>query len=153
MQELSEPLLNQQQQAGVQSAMPPSSFAAAAESAAAEEGEQFFTPATSPLRTVPHTPRTPGGEGLSPRPSGASVETPPSTGGQLQLLAASVWRQRSLPPLVAYPSLEPYQTFLQGSESYFVHMWEYSAAKLHELCVSCCEWNLQPGFLLHGLSH
>ncbi|EFN58589.1 hypothetical protein CHLNCDRAFT_140764 [Chlorella variabilis] len=52
---------------------------------------------------------------LSPIPSGDLPSTPSgggSGGGQLQLLAATVWKQRSLPPLAAYNSLEPYQTFL-----------------------------------------
>lgn len=80
--------------------------------AAAEEGERFYTPAASPAHSTPHTP---GRRPLSPIPSGDLPSTPSgggSGGGQLQLLAATVWKQRSLPPLAAYNSLEPYQTFL-----------------------------------------
>lgn len=56
---------------------------------------------------------------LSPIPSGDLPSTPSgggSGGGQLQLLAATVWKQRSLPPLAAYNSLEPYQTFLSSAQ-------------------------------------
>jgi hypothetical protein len=78
-----------------------------------EEGEQFYTPAASPLRSSPHTPRTASQPPLSPTsPSGAPGT--PTAGSQLTQLAASVWRQRSLPPLAAYPSLEPHQTFLSS---------------------------------------
>lgn len=108
LQDLTEPLLSDGQQREQTPGSP--SAAAAAEM---EEGEQFYTPAASPLRSSPHTPRTASQPPLSPTsPSGAPGT--PTAGSQLTQLAASVWRQRSLPPLAAYPSLEPHQTFLSS---------------------------------------
>ncbi|KAL4440645.1 hypothetical protein ABPG77_000354 [Micractinium sp. CCAP 211/92] len=46
----------------------------------------------------------------------ASPRTPPSPQGQLATLGEALWKQRSLPPLVAYSSLEPFQSPFLSSE-------------------------------------
>lgn len=86
---LSEPLL--QQQAGQDSSAP-----AAPPPLASEESS--LLPLSSPAQRRP--PLSPHGGG-----------TP------LLALGATVWRQRSVPPLAQYNSLEPYQTFLSSALS------------------------------------
>lgn len=46
----------------------------------------------------------------------ASPRTPPSPQGQLATLGEALWKQRLLPPLVAYSSLEPFQSPFLSSE-------------------------------------
>ncbi|KAL4457583.1 hypothetical protein ABPG75_012448 [Micractinium tetrahymenae] len=102
-QELTEPLL--QHPAGVEEAGGPASPAAppaGADAAAAEAGFSF--------------------------PPLASPRTPHSPQSQLASLGETLWKQRSLPPLVAYSSLEPYQSpFLstdqEAAESAFPSSW------------------------------
>jgi hypothetical protein len=79
-----------------------------------------------------------GGIGTPPPPSAAAAAEAggfPGTPGtpkqqpeeQQESLTATVWRQRSLPPLAAYNSLEPYQTFLSSE---LVLEWPAAACSL-----------------------
>lgn len=117
-EELTEPLLQHQQGgeagcSGAAVAVPGTPSTPGVAATAAERGSVTPSPprpaARSPSQPAPPAPASPLA-GVSPQQ-------------QLLALGATVWRQRSLPPLAQYNSLEPYQTFLssawtgEGSES------------------------------------
>lgn len=114
------PLLEQQQaelESRAAPGSPPSPPAAAAQAAAAAAAEEGV-PLPSP-RSVSFQ---------------EALRTPPQ---HLLALGESLWKQRSLPPLVAYSSLEPYESPFLSSE----HVGCALPAGLCLLRCACCAFH------------